>query len=253
VNKFQKAAEEITDYGKRLLVDENNKYRGGVHINTYLGVAQYVRIARELETALPAGGRVLDWGAGWGHNTYLLKTAGLDVKAFDVRPIYQPFWPKLFGDSAMPELTICEPEDDLPYADGEFDAVLNCGVLEHVGDEEKALAELHRVLKPGGLLFTFYLPNYYSWTERAGRMAGRVVHENLYRKKEVINLFEQSGFSIQQINRMHCLPRNLLSKFGFTGNSKNSLDFYLWLDSSLSALWPINIFSTTWKVISTRD
>ena len=40
----------------------------------------------------------------------------------------------------------------LPFADNTFDVVLVAHVLEHMADPKKALAELHRVLKPGGIL-----------------------------------------------------------------------------------------------------
>ena len=41
---------------------------------------------------------------------------------------------------------------DLPVPDGAFDAVIAMHMLYHVADQEKALAEFHRVLKPGGVL-----------------------------------------------------------------------------------------------------
>lgn len=39
---------------------------------------------------------------------------------------------------------------DMPFADGSFDAVLCSHVLEHVDDDRRALAEIRRVLRPGG-------------------------------------------------------------------------------------------------------
>ena len=42
---------------------------------------------------------------------------------------------------------------DLPYPDAHFDAVAACHVLEHMERREHVLAELDRVLRPGGLLF----------------------------------------------------------------------------------------------------
>lgn len=40
----------------------------------------------------------------------------------------------------------------LPFAEATFDAVIALSVLEHIPDIERAIAELHRVLKPGGHL-----------------------------------------------------------------------------------------------------
>lgn len=41
---------------------------------------------------------------------------------------------------------------DLPFTDGEFDAVFSSAMLEHVPEREKALDEMLRVLKPGGVI-----------------------------------------------------------------------------------------------------
>ncbi len=50
----------------------------------------------------------------------------------------------------------------LPLREGAFDAVLNIQVLEHVKDPELVVAQLHRVLKPGGRL---YLTAPQGWAE----------------------------------------------------------------------------------------
>jgi SAM-dependent methyltransferase len=44
---------------------------------------------------------------------------------------------------------------DIPLTDGSFDAVVSYIALEHVGDLDRALAEMRRILKPGGLLIVF--------------------------------------------------------------------------------------------------
>ena len=43
--------------------------------------------------------------------------------------------------------------EDLPYGDHSFDFVFCCDVLEHVQDLPKVIAEISRVLKPGGVFF----------------------------------------------------------------------------------------------------
>jgi SAM-dependent methyltransferase/uncharacterized protein YbaR (Trm112 family) len=42
---------------------------------------------------------------------------------------------------------------DLPFADGSFDAVICQAVLEHVPDPYRCVSEIHRVLKPAGLVY----------------------------------------------------------------------------------------------------
>lgn len=67
-----------------------------------------------------------------------------------------PFLERLQGlryseyGSTRPEVR-SEDLQNLSYADESFDLVVNSDVLEHVPDVERALAEIHRVLKPGGL------------------------------------------------------------------------------------------------------
>ncbi|HEX8693061.1 MAG TPA: class I SAM-dependent methyltransferase [Longimicrobium sp.] len=43
--------------------------------------------------------------------------------------------------------------EELPWPDGSFDLVILDNVLEHVTDRGKTLREIHRVLRPGGLLY----------------------------------------------------------------------------------------------------
>jgi glycosyltransferase involved in cell wall biosynthesis/SAM-dependent methyltransferase/uncharacterized protein YbaR (Trm112 family) len=59
------------------------------------------------------------------------------------------------ADVAMGPRTdvICDAHA-LPFADGAFDAVVCQAVLEHVADPPRVVGEIHRVLKPGGLVYS---------------------------------------------------------------------------------------------------
>lgn len=71
----------------------------------------------------------------------------------------------------------CQDVEQLTYADGAFDVVTSTEVLEHVPDDRRAFGELHRVLRPGGLLlFTVPLMDAPDTIERARLDNGTVVH-----------------------------------------------------------------------------
>ena len=57
--------------------------------------------------------------------------------------------------------------EQLPFAANSFDIVFSNEVLEHVADDAAALAEMVRVLRPGGRLFIF-CPNRWHWMEQHG-------------------------------------------------------------------------------------
>ena len=105
----------------------------------------WLREVRNLELSrivefLPAGGRVLDFGAGPGHQALRLKELGFQVSAVDVNSCAHTVFPVATYDGRT-----------LPYPDGYFDAVISSNVLEHVTGLPAVLAEATRVLKLGGV------------------------------------------------------------------------------------------------------
>jgi 2-polyprenyl-3-methyl-5-hydroxy-6-metoxy-1,4-benzoquinol methylase len=62
--------------------------------------------------------------------------------------------------------------EKLPFEEASFDAVLSFDVFEHVRDVDATLAECHRVLKPGGMLFVVF-PGYFHPTEHHLSLATR--------------------------------------------------------------------------------
>jgi ubiquinone/menaquinone biosynthesis C-methylase UbiE len=177
------------------------------NIASAVGVAQYVAIADEVARLLDCSARrrVLDWGAGWGQTSLLLRARGLDVVAYDIED--KGAAAGLLAGADVPYVIASEPR--LPFPDGVFDAVLNCGVLEHVDDPPGALGELYRVLAPGGWLCTYHLPNRHAWTEWLGRRLGRFHHEQTYTSAEACALFERAGFRVATLAPFHFLPRNV--------------------------------------------
>lgn len=66
---------------------------------------------------------------------------------------------------------------DIPFEDSTFDAVLAHAVLYHLGDRLKALRDLRRVLKPGGLIDVTILISGQHFIPYAGELARKVESE----------------------------------------------------------------------------
>lgn len=123
--------------------------------------------------ALAAGDCVLDLGCGEGRHvisTYAegdssrpagIHSVGVDLSLKDLQIAQQRFKDfspihhtnKQFSLAAGSAL-------QLPFADHTFDKVLCSEVLEHIPDYQAALAEIYRILKPGGLL-AISVPRYF--------------------------------------------------------------------------------------------
>jgi ubiquinone/menaquinone biosynthesis C-methylase UbiE len=214
-----------------------------------VGVAQYVAIAAEVARKM-GHGRVLDWGAGWGQTSLLLRAHGLDVVAYDVEDKGTAAGLLAGSDVAY----VVTPGPGLPFPARDFDAVLNCGVLEHVADQRAALAELVRVLRPGGWLFTYHLPNRHAWAEWLGRRLGRFHHDRTYTRREAVRLFEAAGLRVVSCRPFHWLPRNVWGRSTrLAALARVACGGFELLDRSLLRVPGLGRLATAWTVIARRD
>ena len=173
---------------------------------------QYRALAERLARRGP--GRVLDWGCGYGQVSALLREHGVDVVPFDYREELDA--PTVAPLKRFPELTAhLSPEPvELPFADGTFDTVLSCGVLEHVQDPEASLDEIRRVLRQQGTFYVTNLPNRFSYTEKIARALGLYYHgklptDRVYTRRSIQELLARHGFTVRELRRVHMLPLTL--------------------------------------------
>jgi SAM-dependent methyltransferase len=178
------------------------------------------------ESLLAKESDVLDWGCGDGHFSYFLLRAGHRVTSYSLQHppfVLQRLSAELSARSRYVQGRLEEPTR-LPFEDEAFDAVASVGVLEHVretgGTEAGSLAEIRRVLRPGGLFLCFHLPNRFSWIEALAGAVGRGHHEHRYSGAEVAALIERAGLEIVERGLYAFLPRNGLSRLpGFVSDS----------------------------------
>jgi SAM-dependent methyltransferase len=99
-----------------------------------------------------AGRRILDAGCGSGPLFAALRDRGATVTGFDSSAEMLRLARRRLGASA--DLHLADLRDPLPFPDGAFDDVTASLVLHYLRDWSAPLAELRRVLVPGGRLIT---------------------------------------------------------------------------------------------------
>lgn len=182
-----------------------------VALGSLVGAHQYRPLYRLCRRYLPEGSRVLDWGAGNGHFSYFLQRSGYRAEGFSLLEarflgwLPDPSYPFTRGDARDPVR--------LPYPDGSFDGVVSVGVLEHVretgGSEERSLAEIARILRPGGVFVCCHFPNRWSWIDWAARrVPGLHRHEHRYTRRDIERLASGAGLRLVESRRYGILPRN---------------------------------------------
>jgi SAM-dependent methyltransferase len=206
------------------------------------GAHQYLGLYRLWRQHVPPGARALDWGAGNGHFSYFLLRGGYRATAYSFdSPAFARWLPA--GDYRFVAAQSDEPRR-LPFDDAAFDAVASVGVLEHVreknGDETASLAEIARVLKPGGVFVCWHLPSRWSWIDFGARTLGLPHHAWRFSSGEVRGLVAGAGLELVDSGRYGFLPRNIVHRvMGRAANTAGGAAFWNAADAALgAALFP---------------
>ena len=122
-----------------------------------------------------AGRRILDAGCGSGPLFAALRDRGAIVTGFDKSAGMLELARRRLGDDA--DLQVADLGRPLPFPDGAFDDVIASLVLHYLEDWGPALAELRRVLKPGGRLIVSVDHPFALTSCTAGRPQGRLFRD----------------------------------------------------------------------------
>src|SRR5262249_22232862 len=106
------------------------------------------------QLALPVRSSVRDAGCGTGEHTLRLAGFGFTCVGVDLsRPVLEKAKERAQAEGLTARVSFrCNDLAELPFADASFDAVHCRGVVMHIPRWERVIAELCRVLRPGGKL-----------------------------------------------------------------------------------------------------
>ncbi len=103
-----------------------------------------------IERSIPQG-RILDVGAGYGFFLALMKARGWEVTGVEVSSTGVRYGRDRWGLPLLPQ-----PWETISFKEGEFDVVTAFYVLEHLPAPLAFLKEVHRILRPGGMILVRY-------------------------------------------------------------------------------------------------
>lgn len=167
---------------------------------------------------LRAGERLLDMGAGGGRHAFECLRRGAHVTAFDLNAADLKDAMAVMGGmmEAGEMLPGTHPGAcngsalDLPFADGSFERIIASEVLEHIGDDRRAISELTRVLAPGGVLAVTvprWFPELVNWALDDEYHAPAAVggHVRIYRESALRGRLEAAGLEVFDRHHAHGL------------------------------------------------
>ncbi len=154
-----------------------------------------------------SGGKVLEVGCGQGEGTKLIqqffRPKAIQAIDLDQKMIARAKKRRNKGNVEFQAASVTE----LPFQDGEFDAVFDFGILHHIPDWENALKEIHRVLRKDGqfILEDFSIESFY-FPVLGWLMRKTLDHpyKEMYTKKQFFDYCNKIGFEVvsKKVNKL---------------------------------------------------
>lgn len=155
-------------------------------------------------------GKVLEIGAGNGANFHRYPDTVTELVATEPDPYMIEHAEECAKQLERPITVKQAPAESLPCDDGEFDAVVSTLVLCTVSDPAKTLAEIRRVLKPGGELRFFehvrYDGGFGAFLQDAVHPVWNWVGAGCRPNQDTESVLNAAGFQFRELNHLKVSP-----------------------------------------------
>jgi SAM-dependent methyltransferase len=156
------------------------------------------------------GNKTLDHGAGAG--TFAMPIADGDMSVICMEPDSS-----LRAELAQSGLEVAASLAEI--AAGSVDYAYSLNVLEHIEDDQEAILDLYRCLKPGGR-FLVYVPAFQVLYSQMDRHVG---HFRRYRRKPLIDVLQTVGFEVNEAYYVDSLGFLATLVYKLVGNRSGSV------------------------------
>jgi ubiquinone/menaquinone biosynthesis C-methylase UbiE len=158
-----------------------------------------------------ASGRVLEIGGGTGFNLRYYPQEVEELVVTEPAPGMLERARRRLSETNVPVTTLEAAAEQLPFEDASFDTVVSTLVLCSVDDVDRSLAEIHRVLRPGGqLIFLEHVrsddPRVAKWQDRLER-PWMVVADGCHPNRATLEHIEAAPFDVVEVERFE-LPQS---------------------------------------------
>lgn len=152
-------------------------------------------------------GRVLELGCGSGVNFARYPSGVSEVIAIEPEPSLRERALEAAGSAPVPVQVLAGQADELPLEDGSIDEAVCSFVLCSVPDQDSALAEVRRVLRPGGRLQFYEHVVARNGVGRALQHAADAtfwprVFGNCHCSRDTRAAIERAGFQVERCHRL---------------------------------------------------
>ena len=181
-------------------------------------------LAKALAGVTP--GRALDIGAAGGGNTRVLRDLGWTPVAMEYGPD---------GAEVAHERGLAAVRADaryLPLADGSLTLVVAFDILEHIEEDDLAVAEIRRVLRPDGTLLIAVPADPRLWSDHDVA----VDHVRRYTRESLSEVLQRGGFEIARMTSWNVLLRPVVAMRRKKSSGSDLDDLHPVVNTALTAI-----------------
>jgi SAM-dependent methyltransferase len=190
--------------------ESNTSYGGRDNLEAMKKATRYNDFLIDLIQKYATGSRVLDHGAGAGTFATPIAAGGVNVLCMEPDN-------NLRAELAQSGLDVAASLEEIP--DHSVDYAYTLNVLEHINDDQQAIEELYRCLKPGGRLLV-YVP---AFQVLYSQMDTHVGHFRRYRRKPLKRLLQDAGLDVGAAYYVDSLGYLATLVYKFVGDRSGSV------------------------------